>query len=132
MRSDTEEKTMEQLKKYTQSEIERLALKGLEYEEQQKKYSLWHISRQLISDLEDVKKEILEDAYPEDRISEYVDSSISVYTYDQYMIYANNYTDLDIEGTDIEDIQGAIVYAIYEYLSSEAHSWLSKQKEKVA
>lgn len=121
---------MKNLQKYTQSEIERLALKGLEYEEQEKKYSLWHISRELISDLEDVKKEILEDAYPEDRISEYVDSSISVYTYDQLMIYANNYTDLDIGITDIEDMQGAIVYAIYEYLNAEANTWLYEQQEK--
>ena len=121
---------MSKLQKYTQSEIERLALKGLEYEEQQKKYSLWHITKDLIQELENNKEYILEDEYPEDLVSEYVDSSISVYTYDQYMIYANNYTDLDIEGTDIEDMQGAIVYAIYEYLSSEAHSWLFEQKEK--
>ena len=126
------EKIMDKLQKYTQSEIERLALKGLEYEEQQKKYSLWHITRDLIQELENNKEYILEDEYPEDLVSEYVDSNISVYTYDQYMIYANNYTDLDIEGTDIEDMQGAIVYAIYEYLSSEAQSWLLEQKEKVA
>jgi len=85
---------MENLKKYTQSEIERLALKGLEYEEQQKKYSLWHISKSLIEELETNKEYILEDEHPEDLVSEYVDSNISVYTYDQYMIYANNYTDL--------------------------------------
>tara|TARA_R110002020_G_scaffold438919_1_gene649392 strand:+ start:311 stop:691 length:381 start_codon:yes stop_codon:yes gene_type:complete len=121
---------MENLKKYTQSEIERLALKGLEHEEQQKKYSLWHITKDLIQELENNKEYILEDGYPEDLVLEYVDSNISVYTYDQYMIYANNYTDLDIEGTDIEDIQGAIVYAIYEYLSSKAHSWLFEQQEK--
>jgi hypothetical protein len=121
---------MSKLQKYTQSEIERLALKGLEYEEQQKKYSLWHITKDLIQELENNKEYILEDEYPEDLVSEYVDSNISVYTYDQYMIYANNYTDLDIEGTDIEDMQGAIVHAIYEYLSSEARSWLFEQKEK--
>jgi len=125
-----EKNRMSKLQKYTQSEIERLALKGLEYEEQQKKYSLWHITKDLIQELENNKEYILEDGYPEDLVSEYVDSSISVYTYDQYMIYANNYTDLDIEGTDIEDMQGAIVYAIYEYLSSEAHAWLYEQKEK--
>ena len=127
-----EKNRMSKLQKYTQSEIERLALKGLEYEEQQKKYSLWHITKDLIQELENNKEYILEDEYPEDLVSEYVDSNISVYTYDQYMIYANNYADLDIEGTDIKDMQGAIVYAIYEYLSSEAHAWLFEQKEKVA
>jgi len=35
-----------------------------------------------------------------------------------------------IEGTDIEDMQGAIVYAIYEYLSAEANTWLYEQQEK--
>lgn len=121
---------MKNLQKYTQSEIERLALKGLEYEEQEKKYSLWHISKELIKELETNKEYILEDEYPEDVIAEYVDSNISVYTYDQLMIYANNHTDLDIEGADIEDMQGAIVYAIYEYLSSEANAWLYEQQEK--
>ena len=77
---------MSKLQKYTQSEIERLALKGLEYEEQQKKYSLWHITKDLIQELENNKEYILEDEYPEDLVSEYVDSNISVYTYDQYMI----------------------------------------------
>lgn len=121
---------MKNLQKYTQSEIERIALKGLEYEEQQKKYSLWHISKELIKELETNKEYILEDAYPEDVIAEYVDSNISVYTYDQLMIYANNYTDLDIGITDIEDMQGAIVYAIYEYLNAEANTWLYEQQEK--
>ena len=121
---------MKNLQKYTQSEIERLALKGLKYEEQEKKYSLWHISKELIKELETNKEYILEDEYPEDVIAEYVDSNISVYTYDQLMIYANNHTDLDIKGADIEDMQGAIVYAIYEYLSSEASAWLYEQQEK--
>jgi len=119
----------DKLKNLSQYQIEALALKGLETEEDNKKYSLWHITKDLISDLEDAKEEILESAYPEDRISEYVDSSISVYTYDQLMIYANNHTDLDLYGNDSGNFQDAIVYAIYEYLHSEATMWLCEQQE---
>lgn len=113
-------------------EIQLLALKGLEAREDEKRYSLWHISKDMIEGLESIKDEILEDAYPEDRISEYADSCISVYTYDQVMIYANNINDLDIEGADIDDFLGAIVYAIYEYLHGEASAWLYEQQEEVA
>jgi len=119
----------DKLKNLSQHQIEVLALKGLEAEADAKRYSLWHITRDLISDLEDAKEEILESAYPEDRISEYVDSSISVYTYDQLIIYANNHTDLAIYENESGNFQNAIVYAIYEYLHSEATNWLSEQQE---
>jgi hypothetical protein len=119
----------DKLKNLSQHQIEALALKGLEAEVDAKKYSLWHITKDLISDLEDAKDEILGDAYPEDRISEYVDSSISVYTYDQLMIYANNHTDLGIYENESGNFQDAIVYAIYEYLYAEASSWLYEQQE---
>jgi len=122
----------EKLKNLSQHQIELLAIKGLEAQEDEKRYSLWHISKNMIEELEDLKDEILEDSCPEDRISEYVDSCISVYTYDQVMIYANNFNDLDLEGADIDDFQGAIVYAIYEYLHTEASAWLYQQQEEVA
>jgi hypothetical protein len=119
----------DKLKNLSQHQIEALALKGLETEADNKKYSLWHISKDLIAELEDNKEEILEHQYPEDLVSEYVDSNISVYTYDQLMIYANNHNDLDLYDNDSGNFQDAIVHAIYEYLHSEATMWLCEQQE---
>lgn len=124
----------DKLKNLSQHQIEALALKGLETEEDNKKYSLYHITQDLLAELEDNKEEILEHQYPEDLVSEYVDSNISVYTYDQIMIFANN-NDLwhrtDEFGAD--DINQQIVGAIYSYLAEEADAWLfNKQQEQVA
>jgi hypothetical protein len=124
----------DKLKNLSQYQIEALALKGLETEEDNKRYSLYHITQDLLAELEDNKEEILEHQYPEDLVSEYVDSNISVYTYDQIMIFANN-NDLwhrtDEFGAD--DINQQIVGAIYSYLAEEADAWLfNKQEEQVA
>ena len=124
----------DKLKNLSQYQIEALALKGLEKEADDKKYSLWHITKDLLDELEDNKEEILEHEYPQDLVSEYVDSNISVYTYDQIMIFANN-NDLwhrtDEFGAD--DINQKIVGAIYSYLAEEADVWLfNKQEEQVA
>tara|TARA_A100000171_G_C2096466_1_gene127351 strand:- start:638 stop:1021 length:384 start_codon:yes stop_codon:yes gene_type:complete len=124
----------DKIKNLSQHQIEALALKGLETEADNKRYSLYHITQDLLSELEDNKEEILEHEYPQDLVSEYVDSNISVYTYDQIMIFANN-NDLwhrtDEFGAD--DINQQIVGAIYSYLAEEADVWLfNKQEEQVA
>jgi hypothetical protein len=123
----------DKLKNLSQHQIEALALKGLETEADNKRYSLYHITQDLLTELEDNKEEILEHQYPEDLVSEYVDSNISVYTYDQLMIYANNHNDLDLYDNDSGNFQDAIVSAIYYYLAEEADAWLfNKQEEQVA
>ena len=119
----------DKLKNLSQHQIEALALKGLETEEDNKRYSLWHITQDLLSELEDNKEEILEHEYPQDLVSEYVDSNISVYTYDQIMIFANNYNDLDLDSNDCDDFQDAVVSAIYSYLAEQADAWLFEQEQ---
>lgn len=119
----------DKLKDLSQYQIEALALKGLETEADNKKYSLWHITQDLISELENNKEEILEHEYPQDLVSEYVDSNISVYTYDQIMIFANNYNDLDLDSNDCDDFQDAVVSAIYSYLAEQADAWLFEQEQ---
>tara|TARA_R100000353_G_scaffold12135_2_gene12615 strand:+ start:3928 stop:4332 length:405 start_codon:yes stop_codon:yes gene_type:complete len=125
----------DKLRDLSQYQIEALALKGLETEADNKRYSLYHITQDLIAELEDKKEEILEHAYPQDLVSEYVDSNISVYTYDQIMIFANNnelWHRTDEFGAD--DINQQIVGAIYSYLTEQADAWLFEQeqaKEKV-
>jgi hypothetical protein len=124
----------DKLKNLSQHQIEALALKGLETEADNKRYSLYHITQDLLAELEDNKEEILESTYPEDLVSEYVDSNISVYTYDQIMIFANN-NDLWHRTDDFgaDDINQQIVGAIYSYLAEEADAWLfNKQEEQVA
>jgi len=120
----------DKLKNLSQHQIEALALKGLEAEADAKRYSLWHITRDLISELEDNKEEILEHKHPQDLISEYVDSNISVYTYEQIMIFANN-NDLwhRIDEFGADDINQQIVSAIYSYLAEEADVWLFNQEQ---
>jgi len=119
----------EKLKDLSQYQIEALALKGLETEADNKRYSLYHITQDLIAELEGNKEEILEHEYPQDLVSEYVDSNISVYTYEQIMIYANNYNDLDLDGNDCDDFQDAVVSAIYSYLAEQADAWLFEQEQ---
>ena len=93
-----------------------------------KDYSLSSIEEDLIAELEDNKEEILENKG--DYLHEYVDSSISVYTYDQIMIYANN-SELWYESSNLngETVQEQIVGVIYEHLSGVAHQWLHEQQE---
>ena len=93
-------------------------------------YDLYSIEKDLIEELEDNKDEILESNG--EYLHEYVDSNISVYTYDQIMIYANN-SDLWYESSSLggENIQQQIVEVIYEHLSGVAHTWLSQKQEEL-
>ena len=79
----------------------------------------------MLADLEDRKEEIKESSDPQGLVTEFVDSAISVYTYEQIMIFANN-NEL-WERTDdfgAGDIQGMITGAIFSYLSETADAWL--------
>ena len=93
-------------------------------------YSLLTLEAELIQDLEDNKEEILESNG--DYLNEYVDSSISVYTYDQIMIYANNsdlwYMESTLGG---RTIQQQIVEVIFEHLCGVAHDWLYARQEEL-
>ena len=91
-------------------------------------YSLHTLEQEVIKDLEDNKEEILENGG--DNLHEIVDSNISVYTYDQIMIYANN-SELWYESSNLngETVQQQIVDVIYEHLSGVAHQWLHEQQE---
>jgi len=119
-------KRTDTLNGYSETQIKIFARKELERREERKNYSLFHIEKSLIEDLEDHKKEILES--DGDYLHEFVDSSISVYYYDQVMIFANNSTDLwHLEDEfDAKDINQYIVNVIYQHLSGVAHEWLGK------
>jgi len=96
-----------------------------------KNYYLDSIEKELIEELEDNKEEILENGG--DYLHEYVDSNISVYTYDQIMIYANNSELWHMtSGLGGETVQEQIVDVIYEHLSGVAHRWLYQKQKEVA
>ena len=117
---------MDILNGYSETQIKMFARKELERREEEKNYSLFHIEKRLTEVLEDHKEEILETGG--DYLHEFVDSSISVYTYDQIMIFANNSADLwHLEDEfDAKDINQYIVNVIYQHLSGVAHEWLNK------
>ncbi len=120
-----------QLQGLSDHQIQLLALKGLEAREDEKKYSLWHIAKDMREELNDMRDEIFENEYPEELVTQIVESNISVYTYDQVMIYAHNINDLEMYHAFAEDFQGAVYYSIYEYLCSKANNWLCEQQEEV-
>lgn len=94
----------------------------------EKDYSLSSIEEDLIAELEDNKKEILESKG--EYLHEFVDGSISVYTYEQIMIYANNSELWHMSsGLGGETVQEQIVGVIYEHLSGVAWEWYNKQEE---
>ena len=79
---------MEYIKDLNQNRIEYYANEYLKDKEKEKNnYLLSSIEEDLIACLEDEKESILEN--DGDYINEYVDSSLSVYTYDQIMIFAH-------------------------------------------
>ena len=95
-----------------------------------KNYDLYYIEKDLIEELEDNQEEILENNG--DNLHEYVDSKISLFTYNQIMIYANNselwHMTSSLGG---ETIQEQIVDVIYEHLSGVAHQWLYQKQEEL-
>ena len=94
----------------------------------EKDYSLSSIEEDLIAELEDNKKEILESKG--EYLHEFVDGRISVYTYEQIMIYANNSELWHMSsGLGGETVQEQIVGVIYEHLSGVAWEWYNKQEE---
>ena len=91
-------------------------------------YSLSSIEEDLIAELEDNKEIILESKG--DYLHEFVDNSISVYTYEQIMIYANNSELWHMSsGLGGETVQQQIVDVIYEHLSGVAWAWYYKQEQ---
>ena len=110
---------------YSETQIKIFARKEIERREEQKNYSMFHIEKSLIEDLEDHKKEILES--DGDYLHEFVDSSVSVYYYDQVMIFANNNELWHLEEEfDAKDVNQYIANVIYQHLSGVAHEWLNE------
>lgn len=90
--------------------------------------TLYQLKNDLLETLDDNRDDILEDAYPEDRVAEYVETAIPVYYGDLAAMLADD-TSLgfvDDEGLlgDNPDVFTIIQVSIYEELSHEADNWL--------
>ena len=119
---------MEHIKGLSQQSLEYYANEYLKNQEEENKYFLSTIEKDLIEELEDNKESILE--VNGEYLHEYVDSNISVYTYDQAMIYANN-SELwwMSSGMGSETVQAQIVDVIYEHLCNVAWTWFNEQEK---
>ena len=121
---------MDTLNGYSETQIKMFARKELERREEEKNYSMFHIEKSLIEDLEDHKEEILES--DGDYLHEFVDSSVSVYYYDQVMIFANNNELWHLEEEfDAKDVNQYIANVIYQHLSGVAHEWLNEVSDEL-
>ena len=122
---------MEHIEGLSQKSLEYYANKYLKNQEKENQYFLSTIEKDLIEELEDNKESILELPYSQNHhLQEYVDSNMSVYTYDQAMIYANNSELWSMSsGMGSETVEGQIVDVIYEHLCEVAWTWFNEQKK---
>jgi len=95
---------------------------------EEKKLTIQRLEKNLIEILEDEKEDILNDKYPEDRITEIVDDSVPVYTYDLLEVAQSDLW-LAVGVPEIYAFTGeknainAIAGNIYERLNEKAQAW---------
>jgi len=101
-----------------------------------KKTTMQELEKNLIDELNDNKKEILENEYPSDLITEYADGWIPIYNGDLIEALSSDPSLAYVydEGLLPEnpDVHSIIKTAIYERLISLAHEWLRDNEKEVA
>ena len=100
----------------------------------QEKTTMHQLEKNLIDELNNNKKEILEHEYPSDLITEYADSWIPVYNSDLIETLSEDHTlaHVDDEGLLPENpsVHDIIRVAIYERLIAAAYEWLNENENK--
>lgn len=100
------------------------------------KTTMYQLEKNLIDELNDNKKEILDSKYPEDLMMEYVDGWIPIYNSDLIEALSEDHTLAYVDDTGIlgenPDVHQIIRCSIYEKLSSIAHKWLYDNQKEVA
>ena len=99
-------------------------------------YSFYSIEKDLIIELENNKKEILDyhknKISDEDYLYQFVDKILPDCPYDLLMIFAKNWNELwGISQYHGENIQDYFVESIYDYLLEIAHEWVTILKTGV-
>ena len=98
------------------------------------KTRMYELEKNLIDELNDNKKEILENEYPSDLITEYADGWIPVYNSDLIKALSDDPSLANVydEGLLPEnpDVHSIIKTAIYERLIGVAYEWLNENENK--
>ena len=102
----------------------------------QKKTTMHQLEKNLIEELNDNKKQILDSQYPEDLITEYVDGWIPIYNSDLIEALSEDHSLAYVDDTGIlgenPDTYQFIRCSIYEKLSHVGHNWLHENQKEVA
>ena len=98
------------------------------------KTTMHQLEIDLIDELNDNKKEILEHEYPSDLITEYADGWIPIYNSDLIEVLSSDHTLANVDDTGIlpqnPSVHDIIRMAIYERLSNVAYEWLNDNEKK--
>ena len=98
------------------------------------KTTMHQLEIDLIDELNDNKKEILEHEYPSDLITEYADGYVPIYNYDLIEALSSDHTLANVDDTGLlpqnPSVHDIIRMAIYERLIGVAYEWLNDNEEK--
>jgi hypothetical protein len=101
-----------------------------------KKITMHQLEKNLIEELNDNKKQILDSQYPEDLINEYVDGWIPIYNSDLIEALSEDHSLAYVDDTGIlgenPDVHQIIRCSIYEKLSNIGNNWLYENQKEVA
>jgi hypothetical protein len=102
----------------------------------QEKMTINQLEQNLIDELNSNKKEILENQYPEDLVTQLADSYVPIYNVDLLDCLSDDYTLAQVDDTGLlpenPSVHDIVRIAICEKLMNVAHTWLydnQKQQE---
>ena len=95
----------------------------------------YELKNNLKEELENLKEEILNEEYPEDRMHEITDSWIPIYNSDLAKLLADNPELGIIEDSGLIDLENINIFkiiqvSIYESLSQIAYEWLEEARSE--
>ena len=98
------------------------------------KTTMHQLEIDLIDELNDNKKEILEHEYPSDLITEHADGYVPIYNNDLIEALSSDHTLANVDDTGLlpqnPSVHDIIRMAIYERLSNVAYEWLNDNEKK--
>jgi hypothetical protein len=96
------------------------------------KQNIYTLEQNLIEELNDNKKDILEGSCPEDVVSEYADSWVPIYSHDLLSVAQSDLT-LGYNNSEGEgDVYAQLTWSIYHRLELVAQQWLQDNQFEVA
>ena len=100
------------------------------------KTTMYQLEKDLIEELNENKKEILEHEYPSDLITEYADGYVPIYNGDLIDVLGSDHTLSEVDDPGLlnqnPNVHDIIRTAVYERLISTAYQWLNDNEKKEA